>query len=119
MQVLSNIVVALHMLGMAAIVGSFLVQMRASSNFATPWVLGGAITQLVTGVLLVGLAYATGDGDHVNNAKIAVKLVIAAAVLVAAIIAFVQQKKGGKVKPAFHAAGGLALVNVLVATLWH
>jgi hypothetical protein len=39
-------------------------------------------------------------------------------VLVAAIIAHVKQRRGGNVRGAFHAAGGLAIVNALVAVLW-
>ncbi|MBN9605413.1 MAG: hypothetical protein J0G30_02240 [Actinomycetales bacterium] len=119
MQFLQYVFFALHMLGLAAIVGSFFVKLRAKSDFPTGLVLAGAITQLVSGLALVGMAYALGNGDHVNNAKIAVKLIIAVIVLVAAIVAFVVQRRGGRVQPAFHTAGGLAVVNLLVATLWH
>ena len=31
---------------------------------------------------------------------------------------FVTQRKGGRVQPWFHAAGGLAVINVLVAVFW-
>jgi len=117
LDIIHNIVFAAHMLGLAAVVGVFIVQMRAKDNFRTGLLLGGAITQLVSGILLVGLIE-MGD-DHVNNAKVAVKLSIAAIVLIAAIVAMVQQRKGKLTQPAFHTAGGLAVVNVLVATLWH
>lgn len=116
MDILHSILVAAHLLGMAAIVGAFFLQMRRKSDFQLVPVLAGAITQVVTGVALVGLAQAT-DGD-VNNAKVAVKLAIAVVVLVAAIVATVVQKRGGRVQPWFHTAGGLAVVNVLVAVFW-
>lgn len=116
MEIVRLILLALHLLGLAAIIGVFLVQMRAASGFRTDLLLGGAITQVVTGLALVGVREASDLGvDHI---KIAVKLAIAVVVLVAAIIAHRQQRKGGKVKPAFHTAGGLAVVNVLVAVLW-
>jgi hypothetical protein len=116
LEIVRNILLAAHFLGLAAIVGAFFVQMRASGGFATGVVLTGAITQLVTGLALVGVRQASDL--EVNNLKIAVKLGIALVVVVAAIIAHVQKRRGGKVKPAFHTAGGLAIVNVLVAVFW-
>ena len=116
MEILKLVLVAAHFLGMAAIVGSFFVQMRRKSDFVLGPLLVGAITQVVTGLALVGLAEATGD-DFIY-AKIAVKLTIAVVVLVAAILAVVTQRKGGRVQPWFHTAGGLAVINVLVAVFW-
>lgn len=121
MDILHSILVALHFLGLAAIIGSFFVQLRRKSDFVLLPTLIGAITQVVTGLALVGLAQAAiaaGADFEVNNAKIAVKLVIAVIVLGAAIAAVVIQKRGGRVQPFFHAAGGLAVVNVLVAVFW-
>ena len=36
----------------------------------------------------------------------------------ASILAVTTQKKGGRVQPFFHAAGGFAVINVLVAVFW-
>ncbi|WP_395638164.1 hypothetical protein [Pseudolysinimonas sp.] len=116
LDIVRHLLLAVHILGLAAIVGTFFVQMRAKDGFATGVMLAGAITQVVTGLALVGVRQAEDLG--VNNAKIAVKLGLAVVVLVAAIVAHAQARRGGKVKPAFHAAGGLAVVNVLVAVLW-
>lgn len=116
LDVVRNILLAAHFLGLAAIIGAFFVQMRATGGFATGVVLAGAITQVVTGLALVGVRQASDL--PVDNVKIAVKLAIAVVVLVAAIVAHVQRRRGGKVKPTFHTAGGLAIVNVLVAVLW-
>lgn len=121
MDVLHSIVLALHFLGLAAIIGSFFVQLRRKSDFVLLPTLAGAITQVVTGLLLVGLAQAAiagGADGEVNNAKVAVKLVIAVVVLAAAIAAVLVQKRGGRVQPFFHAAGGFAVINVLVAVFW-
>ena len=117
MDILHSILLAAHLVGMALIVGIFLVQMRKDSGFSVTPVLVGAIVQVISGFALVGLAEA--DGHDLVYAKIATKLVIALAVLVAAILAYRTSKKGGRVKPFFHAAGGLALVNLLVAVFWH
>lgn len=116
MEILHSILVALHFLGMAAVVGAFFVQMRRKSDFVLLPTLIGAITQVVTGLAIVGLAEMS-DAD-LNYAKIGVKLTIAVIVLVAAILAVTTQKKGGRVQPFFHAAGGFAVINVLVAVFW-
>lgn len=116
LDIVRHLLLAVHLLGLAAIVGTFFVQLRAKEGFATGVILAGAITQVVTGIALVGVRQAEDLG--VNNVKIAVKLGLALVVLVAAIVAHVQRRRGGRVKPAFHTAGGLAVVNVLIAVLW-
>ncbi|MBN9139326.1 MAG: hypothetical protein J0H23_00710 [Micrococcales bacterium] len=117
MQLLQSILLALHILGLAAIIGTFLVQMRKDDGFAVNLVLGGAITQVLTGIALVGVGEAALDRDY-NMIKIGVKLVLALVVLGAAIAAVVAEKRGARVKPWFHVAGGTAIVNVLVAVIW-
>jgi hypothetical protein len=110
------ILLSLHFLGLALIVGAFFIQMRKKSDFAVTAVLTGAIAQVVTGLALVGVREASDlEVDHV---KIAVKLGISLVVLVAAIVATIVQKRGGRVAPWFHVAGGLAVVNVFVAVIW-
>lgn len=116
LEIIRLLLLATHILGLAAIIGVFFLQMRKKTDFAVRPILIGAIVQLASGIALVGVREAGDMG--VNHVKIAVKGVIALLVLVSAIIATVQQRKGGKVQPAFHAAGGLAVVNVLVAVLW-
>lgn len=116
--VYSTLVVA-HFIGLAAIVGPFLLQMRKNGDFAIAAVFGGAITQLVSGLLLVGIAE-MGDGD-LNHIKIGVKLVVALLVFVAALLGWLRARKSGNdrsIKKFFHAAGGLALINVVLAVFW-
>lgn len=117
MEILQSILLALHILGLAAIIGTFFVQMRQNDGFRTDIVLAGAITQVLTGIALVGVG--EGIGRDYNMIKITVKLVLALVVLGAAIAAAVAAKRGGRVKPWFHVAGGTAIVNVLVAVIWH
>lgn len=111
-----ELIVAIHLLGMAAIVGAFFVVLR-SPRFV-PAFLYGAITQLVSGVVLVGLreSEVVADEGPLNMAKIGVKLLIALAV---AVLAWRERaNREAATMGAIHAIGGLALVNVLVATLW-
>jgi hypothetical protein len=116
MEILRNILLFLHVLGAAAIVGIWF------ATFRKPTVLPGqfhaALLQLVTGLALVGIIEA-GDLANVNNVKIAVKLLIAIAVAVAAFIGYRKHKRGQTVSTGLaHAVGGLALINIAVATLW-
>src|SRR5512144_2507217 len=88
MAFLYELVVAIHLLGMAAIVGAFFVVLR-SPRFV-PAFLYGAITQLVSGLVLVGMresGVVPGE-EPLNRAKIGVKLAIA---LVVAVLAWLQR----------------------------
>jgi hypothetical protein len=124
MEILHSIILVGHFIGLAAIVGPFLMQARWKGQFAFPVVLGGAITQLVTGLALVGLAEMGGDdGGDLNYAKIGVKLTIAVVIFVVALLGFLKQRKtpgggGRELLPFFHSAGGLALVNIALAVFW-
>jgi len=124
MSALFNILLILHFLGLAAVIGAFLVQVRRKGGFQTFWVITGLVTQLVTGLGMMGIIDATHDGGA-NHAKLGVKLVIAAVALVLAFVARARQKRAdagtAKAKaalPFFHSAGALAIVNVLIAVLW-
>ena len=116
MEILRLLVLCVHFLGLTALVGVFLVQARQRTGFNTKLLMTGAITQVVTGFLLVGLREM--QDLPVNNVKIAVKLVIALVAAVCAVIAHRKQAKGGEVMPLFHTAGGLGLVNILIAVIW-
>ena len=110
-----------HFVGLAAIVGPFLLQARWKGQYGFSVVLGGAITQLITGLVLVGLAEMR-DVD-VDYAKITVKLVIAIIIFAAALLGYLRQRKaegggGRELMPYFHTAGGLALVNTALAVFW-
>jgi len=124
MDVLHSVILVGHFIGLAAIVGPFLMQARWKGQYAFPVVLGGAITQLVTGLALVGLAEMGGDDDGpLNYAKIGVKLTIAVIIFVAALLGYLKQRKtegggGRELLPFFHSAGGLALVNIALAVFW-
>ena len=114
MDVLVNVFVVLHLLGMAAIIGSAVFVARGA---VTPALLWGARAQLVTGILLVGLLQA--NDDEVNNAKLGVKLLVAIAVVGCAEVAAAKERKGQGPRPQLvNAAGALALVNVAIAVLW-
>lgn len=116
MKILIEAVLALHIIGVAALLGGFLFQlraMRAGEARILPGMLHGAWTMLVTGLALVGLNEA--DDQEVNNAKIAVKLAVLLAILA---LSYVNREEERVATPVIGAVGGLTTVNVFIATLW-
>lgn len=116
METLINVLLGLHILGIAALLGGFMAQlkaMRAGEARMQPGMLHGALTMLVTGVAMVGLRQA--DDAAVDNLKISVKLA-----LLVVILALVYVKRDEeRLPPAlFGAVGGLTTVNVFIAVLW-
>ncbi|MFP5336592.1 MAG: hypothetical protein ACLGIV_14905 [Actinomycetes bacterium] len=107
-----DLLLILHFLGLAAIIGGYLTVLR--SPRIVVGMVHGALTQLVTGVAMVGLAQAALD-EEVDNAKIGVKLLVA---LVVAVLAFANRRKEDVSPGVVHAVGGLAVLNVVVAVLW-
>jgi len=125
MDVLRVIVLIAHFIGLALILGGFAMQLGKASGFRFGIVLIGAITQFVTGLLLVGLVEMT-DAYDLNHIKIAVKLGVAVIALVAAILGLLRQRKvdAGVIDrpkaalPFLHIAGAAALANIIVAVAW-
>lgn len=113
MNTLYSLLVVAHLLGMAALVGGAMV--AVPRPVVNPPMLYGALTQLVTGLALVGLIESGAVDAEVDNAKIGVKLLVATVV---AVLAFRHRKASSVSKGQLHTIGGLALVNVFVAVLW-
>ncbi|MFV0462157.1 MAG: hypothetical protein ACK5MP_03010 [Nostocoides sp.] len=114
MELLINVMVVAHLMGMAAIIGGWLA-FRFGATVVSP-VVWGARAQLVTGLVLVGLNEAADEA--LMHGKIAVKLAIAIAVAACAEIANVRAKRGDDVGHLIDAAGALAVLNTAVAVLW-
>ncbi len=116
MEFLFHIVVVLHFVGLALLLGAFLVQVRDPQKTVTRWMWDGALTQLLTGLILVGMISGGLLGDEekeeLNNGKIAIKLVI---VLVIAVLAFIGKKKPAPQVGLWAVIGLLTLANVVVA----
>jgi len=114
MDLLQHLLVVIHLLGWAIVLGGVLVNMRTPKIAAG--VLHGALTALVTGILLVGLAEMSDELRDPNLVKIAVKLVVA---LVITALVVVGQRTPAKVTTGYlGAVAGLTVVNVAIAVLW-
>ncbi|MFI5620616.1 hypothetical protein [Streptomyces sp. NPDC051567] len=117
MDVLINAFVGLHIIGIAALLGGFLTQMKAMGTGTArfgPGMLHGALTMLVTGVLLVG--FHEMNGGSLNHVKIGIKLAVLFVVLA---LVYVKRDEERVEKPLFGAVGGLTVVNIFIAVLWH
>jgi hypothetical protein len=110
-----DLLVFLHLLGMATLVGSFLLQLRAGvgAPLTKGW-LHGLGLQLVTGVALMLLAPLThADYDEV---KLGVKLLV---LLVIGGLAITYTVRGRTPRWLPFTLGGLVVVNVGLAVFWH
>lgn len=112
MEILREILLTLHLLGMAIIVGGYFTVIRSPK--VMPGMLHGSYLQLVTGLLLVGLAE-MGDGD-VNHMKIGIKLVVA---ILVTVFAFIGNKKQKTFAAAAPAEGGATATKNPSATMAH
>jgi len=113
MELLRDIFLILHLIGLAAILGGFLEQWSSSKRAISTVMVWGARAQILTGLALVGLIYAN-DGEP-DNTKIAVKLVIALAIVG---VAEANKKKDSPPAVAWWMVGLLTLVNIAVAVIW-
>lgn len=116
MEFVYDLVVVTHLLGMAALVGGFVAARPVVSELMV-W---GARAQLITGVILAGLASGVESLDkEPDTTKLAVKLGISVAVAALAEMGRADAKRGKQIDWMTDAAGGLAIVNVAVAALWN
>ncbi|MDO5504475.1 MAG: hypothetical protein Q4G67_15015 [Actinomycetia bacterium] len=115
MDFLYKLLVVTHMLGLAALIGGW-IAMRAGGSAMSP-IVWGARLQLITGILLVGVAE-MGDLTELNHIKISVKLLISIGAVAAAEIAAGRARRGDAKPQLVDAAGALGVLNVLIAVLW-
>jgi len=117
MEILRQILLVLHFVGLASLLGGVLVQLKAlkgANARVNPAMIHGALTQLVTGILLVGVIQLADLGD-VNNAKIGVKLLV---LVVITVLVFVYRKRSAVANWVIGAIGLLTLANIVIAVFW-
>lgn len=119
MQILATVLVILHFIGLSFLLGSFLVQVKdiaRGKGRVLRGMIDGALLQLITGLALTGIYSAhLIEGEEVNNAKIAVKLVV---LLVIVALVFIFRKREVAPSWVLWAIGGLTLLNVVLAVAW-
>jgi len=111
-----KLILVLHFVGVAMLLGGFFAQMGKTPPLVTHWVRDGALTQIITGFLLVGIAPRLEGGEEFDMAAVGVKLVVAVIIAVLALLGMRQDPE--KQRPYWLASGILALLNIVVAVFW-
>ena len=88
METAITITLYIHTIGMAGLLGGSLAQIKNQFKQTTPLMLHSGLTQLVTGLVLVGLLQA--NKETMNMAIIGAKMAILLAIL---ILLFLARKK--------------------------
>lgn len=113
METLRLILLFIHILGFAALLGGLLVQVREPVKKVNALMRDGSGTAVVAGLLLVGVLEA-GDGD-VNHAKIGVKALVGLVILG---LVMANLKKPKIADGLYFGLLGLTVLNIAVAVFW-
>ena len=118
MEIVRNILLVLHFVGLASLLGGVLVQlrsMRTGDARILPAILHGAYLQLLSGVGLVAVIEGA-DLDEVDNTKIGVKLLV---LLILTVLALVYRRRKTRIPQwVVPLIGALALLNIVLAVFW-
>ena len=114
MDLLRDSLFFLHLVGFASLFGGMFVQIKAAPRVVNNAMLHGILTQVVTGLLLVGVL--EGMDKEVDHVKIAVKFAVA---LVIAVLVVANRKKPALPNGLYFGLFGLTVVEVAVAVFWH
>ncbi|HEX2771221.1 MAG TPA: hypothetical protein VHN18_02175 [Micromonosporaceae bacterium] len=112
MEALRLVLLYLHLIGFALLLGGAIAQYLAGSLRINPAMLWGAGIQVVTGL---GLSAPLREGAEPAPAKLVTKLVIGLAIFV---MVFFSRKRAEVNRGHFLAIIGLTLVNAAVAVFW-
>jgi hypothetical protein len=113
MQLAHQILVLFHLIGLAALLGGFLVQIRSKQPEINASMLNGSFALLVTGLALVALEDI--GPDPVNHIKIVIKLLITAVI----VVLVAKNRKFATIpRGLWGLIGGLTIANAALAVLW-
>lgn len=111
MEILRLVLFLLHLVGFAALFGGAFVQVKGPKRIINPAMWHGALTMLVSGLLLVGVLEML-DGVDVNHMKIGIKLLV---MVVVFVLVLLQRKKDQVSSGMFFAIFGLTFLNAAIA----
>jgi hypothetical protein len=113
MQLAHQILVLFHLIGLAALLGGCLVQVRSKEPEVNASMLNGSFTLMITGLALVALEEV--GAEPVNHVKIAIKLLITAVI----VVLVAKNRKFATIpRGLWGLIGGLTIANAAVAVLW-
>ncbi|MBB4740456.1 hypothetical protein BJY16_003915 [Actinoplanes octamycinicus] len=114
MEALRLILLFVHLVGFALLLGGSIAQFLSGTFRITPAILWGAVIQLVSGLGLAAPLRGGGD-DEPDPIKLGVKLLIAVMIF---IMVFIPRKREAVNKGHFIGIITLTLVNAAVAVFW-
>ncbi len=112
METLRLVLLFVHILGYAALLGGLLVQVRDESKAVNPLMRDGSGTAFLAGLLLVGVLESLGSPDH---AKIGVKFAIGLVILV---LVMANLRKPSIPQGLYLGLLVLTVANIAVAVFW-
>lgn len=112
LEIVINIFVVLHLIGLSSLLGGFLTQMKELKNGGkiTPAIFHGAWTLFITGFVLTGLVYM--NGEEANSLIVGAKSVVITAIF---FIAYAYAKKSPLPKWVLPLIAVLTITNVCLA----
>jgi hypothetical protein len=112
METLRLVLLFVHILGYAALLGGLLVQVRDETKAVNPLMRDGSGTAFLAGLLLVGVLESLGSPDH---AKIGVKFAIGLVILV---LVMANLRKPRIPQGLYLGLLVLTVANIAVAVFW-
>jgi cytochrome bd-type quinol oxidase subunit 2 len=110
-----NVLLILHFVGLASLLGGFLVQLRTTPRVINNAMFHGALLQLITGILLVAVIEMQKNepgAETINNTIMGIKLVV---LLIITALIVVNRKKEQISNAIWLAIGLLTLLNIVIA----
>ena len=115
MEALRLILLFIHLVGFALLLGGAVTQFVSGRFRINPAVLWGSIIQLASGIALSAPLRGGGD-DEPSPIKLGVKLLLAVLIF---IMVFIPRKRDAVDKGHFIGIIALTVVNAAVAVFWH
>ena len=112
MATLRLVLLFVHILGYAALLGGLLVQLRSETKAVSSLMRDGIGTAFLAGLLLVGVLESLGSPDH---AKIGAKFAIGLVILV---LVMVNMRKPSIPRGLYFGLLLLTIANIAVAVFW-
>ncbi len=112
MKTVFNIALGVHILSILGILGLLLSQVQKSPRKLNPGVIHASLTALVAGIVMVGVLPQIEEEDPVNHAKVGVKAIVLAVIL---ILGYKNVKKEVLQNWVWGTMLGLTVLNIIIA----
>lgn len=118
MELLRHLVVLVHLVGFAILLGAWVVEAVSRQRRLTPLMNWGLLIAAVAGIVLAA-PFGVPEDVHFNYVKLGVKLVILLIIGALLGIGSARQRKSGSAPATiFWSVGILTFANAAIAVLW-